>query len=220
MLYQPGGTMTMVTDKYTGQVKEMGHNIDLGRYSYIKMIRKHGRLIIMVTIYNVCNQQGNHGSNHMAHTQQLSLLLQQGRSAHPRKAFLDDFDHQVTDWIATGHELIIAGDINEELGNDISRFSRISAKHHLIEFIQHKHDIEGEPPTYARGSKHLDYIFVTIGLETSVRCCGILPYSDILNSDHHCLYMDFDTCNIIWRQSSHLIPITSTDSSLLSCNNI
>ena len=76
-----------------------------------------------------------------------------------------------------GHELIISGDLNEELGSDMNGFARISSSYNLVEMIQHRHGIEGEPPTYARSQCRLDYLFVTPGLETSVKRCGILPLS-------------------------------------------
>jgi hypothetical protein len=203
--YQPGGTLTLVTDKYTGRVTGTGSDASLGRWSYVEMLGKGGRTIILCTIYNVCNQHGQVGSR-TAHTQQKSLLLRQGRTDSPRKAFLEDFDAQVTTWLSAGHELIIAGDLNEELGSDISGFSRLSSKHNLVEIIQHHHGIAGEPATYARGRKRLDYLFVTPGLVSSVKRCGILPYSDIIDSDHRCIYVDFDTIMLFGGDPAILSP--------------
>jgi exonuclease III len=194
-IYQPGGTLTMVTDDYTGRVTNIGRDEELGRWSFTAMIGKHGRTILLVTIYKVCNK--NSGGSRTAYTQQVSLLLRNGRTVSPRKAFLDDFDQQVSQWLAKGYELIIAGNLNEELGGNLSGFSRISSKHNLVEIIQQAHGINGEPPTYARGCRRLDYIFVTAGLATSVKQCGILPYSDIIDSDHRCLYADFDTAMLL-----------------------
>jgi hypothetical protein len=91
----------------------------------------------------------------------------------------------------------MAGNLNEELGSYLSGFSRISSKHNLVEIIQQTHGIDGKPPTYARGRRRLDYIFVTTGLSMSVIHCGILPYSDILNLDHRCLYAGFDTAMLL-----------------------
>jgi endonuclease/exonuclease/phosphatase family metal-dependent hydrolase len=67
------------------------------------------------------------------------------------------------EWLQVGHEVVIAGDINKGPGNNISGFTRISAKHDLLEIIQHFHGIEGELSTYARGHQRLDYIFVLTG---------------------------------------------------------
>jgi hypothetical protein len=204
-LYQPGGTLTMVTDKYTGRVTSRGADTELGRWSYQHLLGKQGRTIVLVSVYNVCHQR-QHGGSRTAHTQQVSLLRRQGRTTSPRKAFIADFDTQVAEWIEAGHELIIAGDLNEELGSDLSGFAKICSNHHLVEIIQHIHGIVGEPPTYARGQKRLDYIFVTPGLESSVQKCGILPYSDLIDSDHRCLYVDFNTTMLFGGDPAVLSP--------------
>jgi hypothetical protein len=41
-LYQPGGTMTAVTDDYVGRVMEMGSDSEMGRWSYLRLLGKHG----------------------------------------------------------------------------------------------------------------------------------------------------------------------------------
>jgi hypothetical protein len=147
---------------------------------YVEILGRQGRTIILATICKVCNQR-NQAVPRTAHTQQVSLLL---REVKPWKAFLDDFDSQGNAWLLAGHELVIAGNINEALGNDITGFARISAKHDLVEILQHTYGVEGEPPTYTRGQRRLDYIFMTEGLVTSIKQCSILPYSNIIDSDH------------------------------------
>jgi hypothetical protein len=56
---------------------------------------------------------------------------------------LDDLNWQITTWLQDGHELIIAGDINKELGGDVTGFARISSKHDLVEIMQQMHGIDG-----------------------------------------------------------------------------
>jgi hypothetical protein len=202
--YQPGGTLTMITDKYTGCATGTG-NDPLGRWSYIEILGQ-GCTILLVTVYNVCKHSGKQVGSRTAHTQQASLLLREGRTVSPRKAFLDDFEAQVRVWRQAGHELIICGDLNEQLGSDTSGFSRISSLFNLVEIIQHRHGIAGEPPTYARGTQRLDYIFLTPGLESSVKYCGILPYSDLIDSDHCCLYVNFYTKKLLSGDPAILSP--------------
>ena len=204
--YQPGGTATIVTDQYTGRVSAMGRDDELGRWSYSILLGTHGRTIVLVTVYQVCHNQDTQPGSRTAHAQQASLLLRQRRHASPRKAFIEDFDEQVAAWLRDGHELVIGGDLNEELGNDINGFSRISSRHNLVEIIQNHHGIEGEPPTYARGRRRLDYLFTTAGLVTSVKHCGILPYSDLVDSDHRCLFADFDTQMLLGGDPAALSP--------------
>jgi exonuclease III len=195
--YQPGGTMCAVTDDYVGRVVETGSDTAMGRWSFIRLLGKHGRNIIVVSVYQVCNQQANAVGDRTAFAQQLAILRENGSDSSPRKSFYDDMEKQLEDWIRKGYEIILSGDLNEELGTDIQGFARISAKFNLVEIIQHFHGSEGEPPTYARGTRRLDYIFCTPNLLASVKQCGILPYSEILDSDHRALYVDFDTTTLI-----------------------
>jgi exonuclease III len=176
--------MTAVTDDYVGRVVETGSDKDMGRWSYIRMLGQHGRQIVVVSAYQVCNQQGNQAGDRTAYAQQKSILCRQGRDTSPRKAFFDDLDDQLEEWIDKGYEIILTGDLNEELGSDVTGFARVSAKWSLVEIIQHTHGIEGEPPTYARGTRRLDYAFCTPNLVACIAHCGILPYSEIVDSDH------------------------------------
>ncbi len=84
----------MVTDKYTSTITGMGNDEMLGRWSYVEILGKHGRKIMLVTVYNVCNQQNKKAGARTAHTQQVSLLTRQGRKISPRKASLHAIDIQ------------------------------------------------------------------------------------------------------------------------------
>jgi exonuclease III len=191
--YQPGGTMSVVTDDYVGRVTGSGSDSEMGRWSYHRLLGKHGRKIIVISVYQVCNQQASTVGDRTAFAQQLSLLRRNGKDCSPRKSFYDDLDIQIQEWRDQDYEIILSGDLNEELGADLQGFARISAKHNLVEIIQHFHGTANEPPTYARGTRRLDYIFCTTNLLSSVKRSGILPYSELVDSDHRALYVDFDT---------------------------
>jgi exonuclease III len=195
--YQPGGTMSVVTDDYVGRIVETGSDSEMGRWSYTRMLGKHGRQIVVVSAYQVCNQQANQVGDRTAFAQQLSLLRRNGKDCSPRKSFFDDLDLQLEEWREKNYEIIISGDLNEELGADVHGFARLSAKWDLVEIIQHQHGTTDEPPTYARGTRRLDYAFCTPNLVSSITRCGILPYSEILDSDHRALYVDFNTSTLM-----------------------
>jgi hypothetical protein len=198
--------MVAVTDDYVGRVTEIGSDTEMGRWSYICLLGKHGRNIIITSVYNVCLQHGDKIGDRTAHAQQTGILRKHGQDETPRKAFLVDFEKQVDEWIVNDYELIINGDLNKVLGAEDQSFARISAKHDLTEIIQHCHGIENEPPTYARGRKRLDYIFCTPGILSSIAQCGILPYSDIIDSDHRSLFLDFDTNKLFGGGPAELAP--------------
>jgi exonuclease III len=189
--------MPVVTDDFVGPVTETGSDIEMGRWSYQRLLGKQGRNIIVVSLYQVCNQQANNVRDRTAFAQHLSLLRRNGKDCSARKSFFDGIDKQIGKWIEKGYEIILSGDLNKELGSDIHGFARISARHNLVEVIQHFHGTENEPPTYACGIRRLDYILCTPNLLSSVKRCGILPYSEIIHSDHRALYVNFDTTTLM-----------------------
>jgi hypothetical protein len=71
--------MTMVSDDYVGRVVESGSDSEMGRWSYVRMLGKHGRHIVVVSVYQVCNQQENTAGDRTAFAQQVSLLRRNGK---------------------------------------------------------------------------------------------------------------------------------------------
>jgi hypothetical protein len=100
MDYQPGGTMSFVTDDYVGRVVKIGSSDkEMSRWSFIRMLGKHGRQIVLVSAYHVCNQQANQVGDRTAFAQQISLLRQNGKNCSSHKSFFDDLDTQLEEWI-------------------------------------------------------------------------------------------------------------------------
>jgi hypothetical protein len=156
--------MCTVTDDYVGRVVKTGSDKEMGRWSFVQLLGKHGRNIMVVSAYQVCNQQAARVGDRTAFAQQLSLLCRNGKDCSPRKSFFDDIDKQTQEWIGKGYKILLSGDFNEVLGADVNGFTRISAKWNLLEIIQHFSETDGQPPTYTRGTRRLDYIFCTSNL--------------------------------------------------------
>jgi hypothetical protein len=131
--------MTAVTDNYVGRVIETGSDRDMGRWSYTCLLGKHGRIIVVVSVYQVFNQQASTVGDRTAFAQQLSLLRQNGKDCSPQKSFLDDLDKQLEEWTEKGYKILLSADINKELGSDVNGFARLSASWKLVEIIQHFH---------------------------------------------------------------------------------
>jgi hypothetical protein len=148
--------MSAVTDDYAGRVVKTGSDEEMGRWSYTRMLGRQGREIVVVSAYQVCNQQANQVGDRTAYAQQQYLLRRNGQDCSPRKSFFDDLDEQLGKWISKGYKIILSGDLNEELGADVTGFARITAKWDLVEIIQHTHGVQGERPTYAHGTRRLD----------------------------------------------------------------
>lgn len=54
------------------------------------------------------------------------------------------------------------------------------------------------PATYARGSKRIDYVFVTPPIMESVQRSSILPFHTIFVEDHRPIIVDFDAKRLFW----------------------
>jgi hypothetical protein len=111
----PGGTLTIAVDNFTGRISKSGRDSKYGRWSYFQTRGRHGRTIIVVTIYQVCNQTVASAGTITACLQQHTLLDEAGRittntrgvpTPHPRKALIQNFSGQLRLWRSAGHELI------------------------------------------------------------------------------------------------------------------
>jgi hypothetical protein len=91
----PGGTLTIAVDNFNGRISKSGRDSKYGRWSYFQTRGRHGRTIIVVTIYQVCNQTVASAGTMTACLQQHTLLDEAGSittntrgvpTPHPRKA--------------------------------------------------------------------------------------------------------------------------------------
>jgi hypothetical protein len=94
--------MCAVTDDYVGRVMESGSDTKMGRWSYIRLLGKYGRQIVVVSVYQVCNQHANTTGDRTAFAQQSSLLQRNGKDCSPRRSFFNDLDKQLEEWSENG----------------------------------------------------------------------------------------------------------------------
>jgi hypothetical protein len=155
---QFGGTCTVVTDKWTGRIEDMGSDPHgLGRWSHVRINGKFGRRVTIATVYQVCsNQSISTAGAKTAYTQQWNLLRRAGvKDPNPRKSFCKDLDDFLTPLQAAGDEIIVMGDLNEHLGDSTSGMNAIIAKFGLVDSTAYHHGLDGEVPTlhYARSAE-------------------------------------------------------------------
>jgi exonuclease III len=111
---------------------------------------------------------------------------------HPRQALIQDLTTQLREWQTEGLEIILSGDINKVLGDDPTKFASITTEFKLTDVYRHRHGLD-DPATYQRGHQRLDYILCTSPLLPAITAYGILPFKLLSESDHHTVYVDFDT---------------------------
>jgi hypothetical protein len=213
----PGGTLTIAVDNFTGRISGSGRASKYGRWSYFQTRGRHGRTIIVATIYQVCDTAVASSGSTTACLQQHTLLDEGGHitvnargvpSPHPRKALIQDFSAQLRTWRAAGHEFIISGDLNELLGDNPDEFGSLTTEFDLADVYRHRHGME-EPATFNCGHRRLDYMLCSAALLPTVQACGILPFNVLSPSDHRTVFVDFDT----------KLLFGSLPSELASCND-
>jgi hypothetical protein len=213
----PGGTLTIAVDNFTGRISGSGRDSKYGRWSYFQTRGRHGRTIIVATIYQVRDTAVASSGSMTACLQQHTLLDEGGHitvnargvpSPHPRKALIQDFSAQLRTWRAAGHEFIISGDLNELLGDNPDEFGSLTTEFDLADVYRHRHGMV-EPATFNCGHRRLDYMLCSGALLPTVQACGILPFNVLFPSDHRTVFVDFDT----------KLLFGSLPSELASCND-
>ncbi len=136
----------------------------LGRWCWSRYQGQNGVFLRVVSFYRPCAPSGDpHALS--VHSQHRQYLQNQDDDRHPRQAFMEDFLSELTAWLAMGDQLIICGDINEDILSDAiaTYFSDLGLRH-LI-FSRHNHT--SAPPTYYRntGNTAIDGIWASPSLD-------------------------------------------------------
>jgi hypothetical protein len=206
--YKPGGTLTGISNELCGRFQSSGSDPHgLGRWSFIQLTAKDGKSLVVVTAYRVCNANiGTSGASTAFH-QQWNLLRQKGiLIPNPRKQFIKDLIIEVNKWKSAGADIILGGDFNERLGDTQDGLAHLVTACDLADPHATFHGTDGEPSTYSRGSKRLDYVFVTQRVLQYIKYCGIDPFHQVLFTDHRGLFLDIDLKGLLGSDLAHMVP--------------
>jgi len=214
--YQPGGTATIVVDRWTFRVIASGMDpFGLGRWSYITLRGKSDINICIITAYRVCNDRytGPKTAYQQQKRQLSSLFHSQSKVVplDPYRQFILDLHSWITSLQALGTQIILCLDNNEELLPNKGQLITLPPSDHpiihpthdgtletlvcstgLTDILRHHHPSSTYPPTYNRGKKHIDLILASASLLSSITRSGILPYNSIFQGDHRPCYIDLD----------------------------
>ena len=206
--YKPGGTCTGLTQEHCGRYQNSGSDPHgLGRWSFVRLLGKAGESLVVVTAYRVCkNHVGRAGSTTAFHQEWQLLRLSGNLAPNPRKAFISDLIVEIKKWSKEGAHVILGGDFNENLGETIDGLARLVSECKLTDVHAHFHGIKNEPATYVRGTKRVDYIFVSETVLPFVRFCGIESFFSTVHSDHRGSFLDLDLVGLLGGESAKLVP--------------
>jgi hypothetical protein len=111
--YQPGGTLTAITSKYTGRVlKPINDDLQMGRWSGFTLSTNFNTNLHILTVYQSVLSEGIHSS----YKQQESKLLDLGfQNPNPTAKLLADLQELVKAWNKKGDSTIILIDANDNI---------------------------------------------------------------------------------------------------------
>eukprot|EP00980_Cylindrotheca_fusiformis_P027514 scaffold20799_cov73-Cylindrotheca_fusiformis.AAC.3 len=186
----------------------------MGRWSFVKYAGKAGKVITVVTAYQVCVRPTNEVGNMAFHQQVQHIATEAQQSGitisapQPRLRFRTDLLKFLHELKRSGESIILMGDFNEDIGDSRSKLQRLfqDDRLKLVDIIGRQHPSTLALPTYIRGSKRLDFILLTEDLIPAVRRCGYLPFHDHFRSDHRFAFIDFDQDILFGPSEAQLAP--------------
>ena len=193
-LYQPGGTMIVCHDKWSGRA----HQVDtdptkLGRWSVMKLQGKGKKIINIISAYrpNEHNNNTKHDSSQTIYLQQQRILQQNDDDANPRDKILEDLKKLVEKMKANHEEIILMIDAKEKWSGR-SKWRQFTRDTNLYDIHTIFHNDKDVPNTYNRGKNRIDYIVCNPDIINSIQRCGYLRFDEgpAPSSDHRTIYVD------------------------------
>ena len=191
--FQPGGTAIVVGQPWSGRTTIETDSGGLGRWAEATLLGKDKRQLTVICAYQVVKNSIGKAGPSTAYAQQWHLLRIRGiAEPDPNKQFLADLGKRIDNLKEAGSEIILMLDANDSLQSASSKFTRWVREKELVDLHLLRHGNDEEPPTYARGSKRIDYILATSKIAEYMSKAGILPLHDFCTSDHRALFVDIE----------------------------
>jgi exonuclease III len=202
-VYQPGGTMTATSSKYTGRIRGIiTDHSNMGRWSGFTLSSNFQHDLHIITVYQPVKSEGIHST----YKQQYSRLADMGHhNPNPRKQLLKDLQELIIKLNDQNDKTIILIDANNNLYTKDSLLPNFLSHTNLISLIPNTYD---HPPTHSRGSRCIDYIFGSRSLVQHVTASGITAFYDrpYVHSDHRGLIIDIHELALFGANLNTIIP--------------
>ena len=191
--FKMGGTVTGTNGCWSGRIIKQGSDT-LGRWSYMSLQAKKGKLVTFITIYLPRKPTSEGGGTTIYSQMEADLLHRDKKLGDPRKALLADLHKLLDEEKKRGNMVILMGDVNDDLGLERSQIREFltSVGMKIPYTIRHGADAE-LPATHDRGKTCLDLIGCSeqIPDEAIVRT-GYAPFYFNFFTDHRGVYLDLD----------------------------
>ena len=158
----------MTFGRLSGLVLDTGSDeTDLGRWCWIKL-GGGGKTTRIVTAYQPCDP-GKDTAGETVWDQHQRYFEARGDGRSPRTIFFEDLTAQLLLWKAGGEEIILFADLNENVYT--GRFAKRLAMDDIrMEEQCLKVNEQELPPTHVNGSRPIDAVFATNGIDCANAC--------------------------------------------------
>ena len=109
----------------------------------------------------------------------------------PKKRFVKDMRKLLQKAGNGQSDIILTGDLNDEIGESNNALTKLISEFGLIDVHSNKHGYDTDLPTYKRGPRRLDYMFVSRRIIDHIKRCGYENFDARIVSDHCGYYADF-----------------------------
>jgi hypothetical protein len=187
---EPGGTMIVTNTRSTAHTCQAEEDRQqLGRWNYITLKGKKDQYTTIISIYRPTRQQETY-MRQTAYTAKRRKIITNELS--PEELWYCDLSSLITEKLLDGHEVLVAGDFNDDLNNKTGRTRKFMATLGLTELLL---DAYGDgPPTHIRGSTTIDGVFATKGIHMIQG--WYVPFEQS-PSDHRWLVVDISESSLI-----------------------
>ena len=207
---KPGGTLLGITGPLAGRTKTVQKD-PYGRWVHLDLLGRDGRIVSVICAYQVVQEKGHHGDR-TTYSQQVRLMRLAGiNDPDPRKQFIRDLTALAASLRKKGNDIILMGDFNESIGDKPEEMASVMLAGGLTDTHCFRHGITNEKPTYARGTKRVDYILVSRRLTEYIHRCGAEPFNLRIFSDHRGLFVDFSLPGFFDRAPNALAKLHTRD---------
>jgi hypothetical protein len=157
---KPGGNMVGITGSLVGRIRDTITD-PYGRWSGYTLIGRDNKEIMILTAYNVSQYKNAKVGEDTLFNQQIALYkLNNIREPDPKQIFINDLKELVMKARREDKDIILTGDFNELVGDEPNGMAKVLSAGGLTDAHSHQHG-EVDITTYTRGTKRLDYVFVT-----------------------------------------------------------
>jgi hypothetical protein len=203
-----GGNMVGITGSLVGRIRETITG-PYGRWCGYTIIGKDNKEIMILTAYNVAQHKNAKVGEDTLFNQQTALYkLNNIRDPDPKKLFIEDLQELVVKARKEDKYIILTGDFNEIVGDDHNGMAKVVLSGNLTDVHSNQHGTV-DITTYTRGSKRLDYVFITPRLADHILRSGYESFHARIASDHRGYFVDFALAGFLDRQLPSIFSASS-----------